>query len=416
MNDYRNVASLTLAVMLLQAAAGILSVSTPLALQSMGAGAFGVGLVAAVFSLGFMVGAWFAPQIVLNLGHIRSYGAAAAIYAAGILAMALEFDPYWWAAFRVAQGAASAVMFAAAESWIADATPRQRRGAVLGLYQVLIKVAMAGGPLLVLDHAPEDVRPFIWAGLIMTLAVIPISATQRAQPAAPTREAFSLASMRGIAPAALVGALVAGVANTGVMSQLPLYAAQLRPAEAQSAAATLAIAAWMGGVVSQWPAGLLSDRIDRRFVVAGLALIAAAAAIALFLSVGRISWFGTVALAALWGGGAMSFYSVSASHAIDRADRGEIARVLSAMLFIWAAGSVVGPVIFGWTAETAIGQPGVFAGASVVYGVLIVANLWRILVSRRPPGESRSAYAAVGATSVATGEIVAGGDGADDPA
>jgi hypothetical protein len=60
MTLYRNVASLILAVMLLQSASGILAVTTPLALSFMGASALGVGLVAATFSTGFMLGAWFA--------------------------------------------------------------------------------------------------------------------------------------------------------------------------------------------------------------------------------------------------------------------------------------------------------------------------------------------------------------------
>lgn len=410
MTHHRNVASLTLAVMLLQGAAGILSVSTPLALDHMGASALGVGLVAAVFSTGFMFGAWFAPDVVRRLGHIRSYAAAAAIYSAGILSMALAFDAYAWAGFRLAQGAASAVMFAAAESWIADATPRSRRGSVLGLYQVLIKLALAGGPLLVLDHAPEDVQPFVLSGLLMTLAVVPLSATRKAQPDPPAREAFSLRAIRRVAPAALAGALVAGIANTGVMSQLPLYAAALRPETAQASAATLSIAAWMGGVVSQWPAGLLSDRIDRRLVVAGLALIAAGSAVALFLLAGRVSWPATVALAACWGGGAMSFYSVSASHATDRAEPGRIAQVLSAMLFVWAAGSVIGPIAFGWTADSPLGQPGVFAGAAAAYGALMLANVWRAIVRPRPGAEARGSFAPVGATSVVSGEIVAGAE------
>src|SRR5690242_8763958 len=119
MTAYRNVASLIIAVMLLQAASGILSVSTPLALDSMNASALGVGVVAATFSGGFMLGSWYAPEIVRQVGHIRAYAAAAAIYAAGILGMALAFDAVAWGPLRFAQGAASAVMFTAAESWIA---------------------------------------------------------------------------------------------------------------------------------------------------------------------------------------------------------------------------------------------------------------------------------------------------------
>src|SRR5262245_41959015 len=314
MTVYRNVASLILAAMLLQAASGILSVSTPLALNYMYPSALVVGVVAAVFSAGFMLGAWFAPDVVRQVGHIRAYSAAAAIYAAGILGMALTFDPVAWGALRFFQGAGSAVMFTAAESWIADSTPRSKRGGGMGMYQLMLKIAISVGPLLIIDHAADDIRPFIWAGLLMVLAVIPLCATRRAQPVLPDRQAISLAAMLRIPPAALAGAIVAGVANTGVTTQLPLYAKELAPGQAGASAASLYIAAMVGGTITQWPAGLISDRVDRRIVVAALAGIAFVACIALYVTAGQVSFSVTVMLAALWGAGALSFYSISASH------------------------------------------------------------------------------------------------------
>ncbi|MEZ6028642.1 MAG: MFS transporter [Hyphomonadaceae bacterium] len=392
MTVYRNVASLILAVMLLQAAAGILSVSTPLALNHMGASALGVGAVAATFSAGFMLGAWFAPDIVRQVGHIRAYSASAAIYAAGILSMALAFDAVGWSLFRFFQGAASAVMFTAAESWIADSTPRSKRGGVMGLYQLLLKLAICGGPLLIVDHAAEDIRPFIWAAMLMVLAVIPLCATRRAQPVLPDREALSLGSMLRIPPAALAGALVAGVCNTGVTSQLPLYAQDLQPGAGSASAATLYIASMMGGTVTQWPAGLISDRIDRRLVVAALSAIALGACVALYLTAGKVSFSITVLLAALWGAGALSFYSVSAAHATDRTEAGQIAQVMSGMLFVWAGGSVLGPILTGAVADTQAGQPGVFAAVAFGYFVLVAANLWRVVIRERPGAAKRSPF------------------------
>jgi len=406
MTVYRNVASLILAVMLLQAASGVLSVTTPLALDYMGASALGVGLVAASFSAGFMAGAWFAPDMVRQVGHIRAYSAAAAIYAVGILAMGLTFDAVAWALFRLAQGAASAVMFTAAESWIADSTPRSRRGGVMGLYQLMLKLAICGGPLLILDHAPDDIRPFIWAGLLMILAVIPLCATQRAQPVLPDREALSLNSILRIPPAALAGALVAGLCNTGVTAQLPLYAQELQPGQGSSSAATLYIAAMLGGVVTQWPAGLISDRIDRRLVVAFLAFLALLACIALYLTAGRVSFSITVLLAALWGGGALSFYSISASHATDRTDAGQIAQVMSGMLFIWAGGSVLGPILTGAVADTQAGQPGVFPAVALGYFGLMAANLGRLFIRDQPTGSQRSPFQPLQATSLVQGKVV----------
>lgn len=413
MTVYRNVASLILAVMLLQAASGILAVSTPLALSYMGASALGVGMVAAVFSAGFMLGAWFAPDIVRQIGHIRAYSAAAAIYSAGILSMGLAFDPVAWGLLRLFQGVASAVMFTAAESWIADSTPRSKRGGVMGLYQLLLKVAICCGPLLIVEHAADDIRPFIWAGLLMTLAVIPLCATRRAQPVLPDRKALSLSGIFRVPPAALVGSIVAGVCNTGVTAQLPLYAKDLQPGAAGASAATLYIAAMVGGTITQWPAGLVSDRIDRRFVVATLAAIALGACVALYLTAGKVSFSVTVLLCAVWGAGALSFYAVSASHATDRTEPGQIAQAMSGMLFIWAGGSVLGPLLTGVVADTQAGQPGVFAAVGVGYFVLMAANLWRLFARERPSAAQRSPFVPLGSTSVVQGKVA---DEAERPA
>jgi MFS family permease len=211
--------------------------------------------------------------------------------------------------------------------------------------------------------------------------------------------------MLRIPPAALAGSIVAGVANTGVTSQLPLYAKELAPGAAGASAASLYIAAMIGGTITQWPAGLLSDRIDRRLVVAGLAAISFVACLALFLTAGRVSFAVTVMLAALWGGGALSFYSISAAHATDRSEPGQIAAVMSGMLFVWAAGSVAGPVITGLTADTQLGQPGVFAVVAVFYFALLAANLWRVSVTRRPAPEQRAPFAEIGATSVVQAKV-----------
>jgi MFS family permease len=221
----------------------------------------------------------------------------------------------------------------------------------------------------------------------------------------PDREAISFASMLRIPPAALAGAIVAGVANTGVTTQLPLYAKDLAPGQAGASAASLYIAAMIGGTITQWPAGLISDRIDRRFVVAALAAIAFIACIALYLTAGRVSFAVTVMLAALWGAGALSFYSISASHATDRAEPGQIASVMSGMLFVWAAGSVAGPIITGTTADTQLGQPGVFAVVAVLYFALLAANLWRVSVMKRPDALHRSPFVAVAGTSVVEGQV-----------
>jgi MFS family permease len=119
-----------------------------------------------------------------------------------------------------------------------------------------------------------------------------------------------------------------------------------------------------------------------------------------------VSFSITVLLAARWGAGASSFYSVSAAHATDRTESGQIAQVMSGMLFVWAGGSVLGPILTGAVADTQAGQPGVFAAVAFGYFVLMAANLWRVVRRERPGVTKRSPFKWFGQTSVVQGKVV----------
>jgi MFS family permease len=53
------------------------------------------------------------------------------------------------------------------------------------------------------------------------------------------------------------------------------------------------------------------------------------------------------ALIGLWGAGALSFYGLCVAHAADRCEPEKISRMMSGLLFVWATGSVIGPMVFG---------------------------------------------------------------------
>ncbi len=112
-----------------------------------------------------------------------------------------------------------------------------------------------------------------------------------------------------------------------------------------------------------------------------------------------------VVLAAVWGGGALSFYAVAAAHATDRCEPGQIAQVLSGMLFVWAGGSVIGPVLTGLAADSQLGQPGIFLVVAGAYFALTVINLWRVLIEDRPRRAQRTPYLPVAGLSVVEGVI-----------
>lgn len=348
MSVFRPVLSLILAVGLLQLSGGLLGVVTPLGLGAMGVGQIGIGAVAALHGLGLMVGAYFSPQLISIFGNIRTFAAAAAITAIGALAMGLTLDGKAWALMRTLQGAGFAVMFASAEAWLGVAAAPSQRGNVLGVYHVVAKLALFSGPLLVIGLAALAPQQFLWAGLFLAGALVPICFTDQVEPQRQPIERLPFFRMLKLAPSALTAAFFAGVINTGTIALLPVYAASYADAGSRVGAAAIAFAAAnIGGLLLQWPAGKVSDRFDRRTVIAVLSLVSGIAALALFLLNNVLGTTSRMVLIGLWGTGALSFYSVAVAHGVDRSREEDAPALMSTILLVWAGGSVIGPVVAG---------------------------------------------------------------------
>lgn len=378
MSVLRPVFSLIAAVWFLQLAGGILGVLTPLGLEQMGLEPFGIGMIAGLHAAGFMAGAYMAPALIGQLGNIRVFAAAAALTAIGALTQGLFSSELAWAAARFTQGATFAAMFAAAEAWLGTATPQNHRGSVLGLYNVVARAALLTGPLIVAGAAVLDPRNYLWAGLCLAAALVPICMTRQEEPRRIAVGRLPLMKMIRCAPSAVFGVFMAGVVNSGTLALLPLYAQTNALAEGAVASAAIAYGIVnVGGLLSQWPAGRLSDRLDRRTVVAGLAWISAGAAAALFLGSAQLSTTATLALLFLWGAGSLSFYGICIAHGVDRADSDDVTNMMSTLLLVWAAGSVIGPIVAGRVMLGSLGPSGLFAMAAVCLFVLGLSMMVR---------------------------------------
>lgn len=388
MTDTRSVLALILSVMILQLAGGLTGILTPLGLERLGVDASLIGFVAALHAAGFMFGAWTAPRALALSGNIRLFAAGAGVSAAGILALSLVQEPPFWALIRVLQGVAFAYMFTSIESWLGEAVPARSRGNVMGVYHTAAKLSLMVGPFFLAGLSPLDSRAYIWAGIFLALALVPVCLTKLKEPPPPDRKAMPLSQLFAIAPAAVVGVVAAGLINTGTLALLPVYFEKFSLAGGGTAAAAIAGAiAWLGGLIVQWPAGRLSDVIDRRLVIAGLCAVSAAAAILIAVFGALIGESGVLALLAVWGAGALCFYGVCVSHAIDRTPQGQVPQVMSGLLFVWAAGSIIGPLISGLAMRLA-GAVGLFGLAGVLLAILSIYMIVRVRQREAPEGKA----------------------------
>jgi MFS family permease len=399
----RNVAALIAAVTILQLAGGLLGVRIPLAFTEEHSRT-ALGLVAASYSAGFMMGAMIATVLFARVGHIRVYAACAAIFSVTTLALHFSNDIWWWGVARMVAGMAVALMFAAVESWLSFSIGRQVRGEVMSVYMVLTKGALALGPFFAFGAGPADAEPWMIAAALAALSMVPICFTSAAQPDPPKAQPIALVEQFATAPAAVIGCFGAGLVNGGVLALAPLYASEHY---GPNAAAEFYSAAFTGSLLLQWPAGRLSDRVDRRLVIAALAAIAAAASFALALWSGRLLSWSAVLLFFVWGAGALSFYGIAVAHMADRAEPGKLAQSAAGLLFVWAAGSVIGPLIMGPLVDL-FDVAGMFwfAGGAALF--VCLAMFWRRTAREGPV--TKEEFAPQSGTSVSAGEIAYGED------
>jgi MFS family permease len=400
----RNVAALIAALTILQLAGGLLGARLPLSFVVEGHTRTEWGIVAAAYSAGFMMGAMVATMLLARVGNIRVYAACAAIFAVATLALHFTNDLWSWGLARMIAGIAVALMFAAIESWLSHSIGARVRGEVMSVYMVLTRAALALGPFLAFNYAPNAPEPWMIAAAVAALSMVPVCFTATTEPEAPKAQPLALVEQFATAPAAVIGAFGAGLVNGGVLALAPLYAAQHYGAPA---AAEFFSAAYTGSLLLQWPAGRLSDRIDRRLVIAALAFIAAITAFALALWSGQLTRWQAVALFFAWGAGGLSFYGIAVAHMADRAEPGKLAQSAAGVLFVWAVGSVIGPLLMGPLVDW-FNVAGMFWFAGAVALAVTVLMFWR--QSTREGPVSKEDYVADLGVSVASGEMAYGED------
>ncbi|MCA8900783.1 MAG: MFS transporter [Hyphomonas sp.] len=405
MTDTRNVFVLIAAVMILQLAGGLTGVLTPLGLEAMGTPPQAIGVIAALHAAGFMLGAWTAPRALAMFGNIRLFAAASAMNAVGVLSLSLVHEASFWALVRIVMGVSFAYMFTSVESWLGSAVPEKSRGNVMGIYHTGAKLSLMIGPFFVAGLSPLDTRAYTWAAMFLTLALVPVCLTRQQEPAAPERRAMPLRALYRLAPAAVLGVLLAGVINTGTQSLLPIYFEGFDLGGGGTTAAAIASgSAWLGGLILQWPAGRLSDRIERRLVIAGICAMSALAALMIALFGTALGEMGVVLVLGFWGAGSLSFYGLCVAHAIDRTPREQIPQVMSGLLFVWAAGSICGPLMSG-VAMRAAGGIGLFGLAGILLVVLSVIMVMRVNIKPMPDEAKHEEWKPILPTPLASVEL-----------
>lgn len=340
----RSILSLMLAVLLLEIGSGLQGVLIPIRGELAGFSTKMIGGLGTVYYLGFVAGCMLLPGTVRRVGHIRCYSALAAITSSIALLQAMLVVPAAWIVLRAAMGFCFAGLFMVTESWLNDQTTNATRGRVLGLYMIATWLGVIVGKMLFATMLPEGFDMFAVVSIAVGLSLVPIALTDGAVPSIPQPSRIGLRALYAMAPVGLVGCIAVGVANGAFWSFAPLFA---KDRVGPGIGVSLFMAACvLGGAVTQWPAGRLSDLVDRRRVI--VVLCAASAVTGVALAWGPLaSDAATLIAAALFGASSLTIYSICVAYANDRANPESFVDVSSHLLLAFGLGAIAGPFAAG---------------------------------------------------------------------
>jgi MFS family permease len=299
------------------------------------------GLVLSAYFGGFTLGALRCGRIIERIGHIRAYAAFAGLVAAATAIMPLVVGSLAWIVLRALIGFGCAGVFVTTESWLnAKASPSER-GQVFSIYMVGTFLALALGQLLIARTDIRAVAPFNVIVALFAVALVMVTSARAEHPRVGAVAALPYGVLTRAAPIAVVGCALSGLIGGTFYALVPAWMQ-----DQDTARATIALfmlVAVLGGFAFQIPVGRLSDRFDRRIV---LALLSLGFAVTAFVMVLLPRTLPAILPAAILLGGFMStLYPVSVAHAHDRMAADRVVAVSGRLILVSGVGSVLGPLI-----------------------------------------------------------------------
>lgn len=393
------VGTLLLAVAVLLVGHGLQLTLLPIRAEALGWSTNAIGLTGSAYFLGFVAGCLVIPSVVAQVAHIRTFMVMAAIATVALLGAGLLDYVAAWLLLRFATGFAFAGLYMVIESWLSEAAPSDGRGSVLAVYSMISLLAMVLGQSFLGLSDPEDLRLVMGAALLLGLAIVPIGLTRMTAPHPIPRIRFSPRVLARSSRVAVVCVFFSGLVTGALWAVGPLVgrAYGLDTADIGLMMAT----AIFGGALAQIPVGRLSDRTDRRFVIAGLLGIGVLVSVAGWL-------FSAVSPAVLFacmfaiGFTAMPLYALSIATASDNSTL-PLIQIASGILIMNSLGSIFGPLLVSPLVAWQGGEGFfLFAGVSMALGGAFA--LHRISVIERPRRHEQK-FAPVPRTSIVAAEL-----------
>ena len=360
-----------------------------------------IGLLTVIYSFGYIFGTRFVGKYIGKVGHIRTFAVVATLESTIVLLQSIFVNPYAWGFMRLINGVDMACAYVIIESWLNSLSTKSTRGRIMSVYMIVSYTAYSCSQLFLKYIDVTEFAIFAIVSILMSLSIMPLTLSKARQPREEMiKEKVPLKKLFRIFPLGSIGVFAIGLVSGSFWAMSPVF---LKNAGLTTAdVATFISFVYLGGLLFQWPAGWLSDLINRKFVIALCSTMTIVASYLLYLEI--ISYTGNVSMlfmiAVLYGAGNYPIYSLFVALANDAVPENmSFVKVSSTLQSLYGSGLLLGP-LFGSAVMNFFGNNSLVL--FVIFGQMVILA---IAIGRMMFGKvinKTKKFVAIPATSVSS--------------
>ncbi len=346
------------------------------------------GVIMAGYFAGFLLAPTVVVKLIASIGHIRVFAGLASTASSAVLIHAVAVFPVSWTLMRFVFGFCVAGLYIVIESWLGEMTTALNRGRTMAVYMIVSMGGLGVGQYLIALADPNSFRLFIVSSVLVSMSLVPVTlvATTNA-PIVDVPDKFTVRELIAVVPTGVLGSFMGG-SSVGIVFGLGAVYATSIDLSLQRTAFFL-VAPTIGAILFQWPIGRLSDKISRRTVIFGVALLAAGTSATLMLLPAQSVFVPMFMI--LLGGTMFPLYSLVVSYTIDWVPDGKTTGAAATLIGINGAGALVGPLVAA-PLMTVFGPRWFFWCITVAFGVIVGYVGWRLAFKEAMPRDRQKKF------------------------
>lgn len=361
-----------------------------------GFSATALAIVTSGYFIGFLSGARYTPVLLRRVGHVRVFAALGSFMSAAVIALPLLTEPVTWTVLRLLIGFCMSGIYVTAESWLNDAATNETRGKILSAYMIAQTIGLIAAQGILTLGDTQTAALFIIASIMVSISFAPILLTVSPAPQTELTRPMGMKELFRSSPLGTVGVFILGGSYALQWGMSAVFGTMIGLTTAQIALFIAML--FVGALFLQYPIGWLSDRVDRRQVIFGLSMIAAAACFFGWLS-GDGFW-SLLAASFVVGGMTTPLYSLLVAYTNDYLTPEDMPAASGGLVFTFGLGAISGPLISGWAME----QGGPYAFwliLAVTFIAIAIYALYRMTQRAATPASETESYINVIPTATA---------------